>query len=385
MMKKTRLFLAFLCLVLLALTTSCADRQDGGGGSGNPGAGSPLVVSGSMELDYAEGFSVDFYEGGYRLITIPESGRFFTVPEGQEVPEGLEEDIVVLKQPLSHIYLAASAVMDMFSAVGGMDCITLSGTKEDGWYIEEAREKMASGDIEYAGKYNMPDYEMIVDEGCELAIESTMILHSPEVQEKLEAFGIPVLIDRSSYEQHPLGRTEWVKLYGVLSGREQEAEQKFEEQKKALDSVADVEATGKTVAFFYITSNGTVNVRKSGDYVPKMIELAGGSYVFSDLGDETHSSSVNMQMEEFYANAKDADYLVYNSTIEGEIHSKEELLQKSPLLKDFKAFSEGNVFCTAQNLYQESMESGTFILDLHRMFLAEDEKDETFRFLFRLE
>ena len=68
----------------------------------------------------------------------------------------------------------------------------------------------------YVGKYSAPDYETILSQGCNLAIESTMIYHSPEIQEKLETLGIPVLVERSSYESHPLGRMEWMKLYGCL-------------------------------------------------------------------------------------------------------------------------------------------------------------------------
>ena len=62
---------------------------------------------------------------------------------------------------------------------------------------------------------------------CDLAIESTMIYHNPEVKEKLEQLGIPVLVERSSYESHPLGRTEWMKLYAVLLGKEEAAETAF--------------------------------------------------------------------------------------------------------------------------------------------------------------
>ena len=58
-----------------------------------------------------------------------------------------------------------------------------------------------------------------MDEGCNLAIESTMILHTPKVQEMIEMLDIPVFIDRSSYETHPLGRTEWIKVYGVLADK----------------------------------------------------------------------------------------------------------------------------------------------------------------------
>ena len=92
-----------------------------------------------------------------------------------------------------------------------------------------------------------------------------------------------------------------------------------------------------------------MNVRRSSDYIPKMIELAGGRYIFGHLGDDgKRSSTVNMQMEEFYAAAKESDYLIYNSTIDGEIHSISELLAKAPVLKDFKAVQAGNVWCTTK-------------------------------------
>lgn len=116
----------------------------------------------------------------------------------------------------------------------------------------------------------------------------------------LEDFGIPVMIEYSSYEKHPLGRVEWVRFFGTLLGKEKEAEKIFEKQKNILKKVTADEKTDKTVAFFYITSNGLVQVRQSSDYIPKMIELAGGKYIFEDLGDEEVArSTVNMQIEDF--------------------------------------------------------------------------------------
>lgn len=335
---------------------------------------SMLEYEDRMELDYAKEFAIDEYKDGYRLISISDGSRFLVVPEGKEAPDDLEADIVVLNQPVDHIYLAATAVMDMITSIDALDAIRLSGTKSSGWYIEEAKEAMEEGSILYAGKYSAPDYERIVSEGCRLAIENTMINHAPEVREKLEKFGIPVFLDYSSYETHPLGRVEWVKLYGVLLGKEEQAERAFDGEEAAFEDAICGEPTGKTVAFFFITTNGAVNVRKSSDYIPKMIELAGGTYVFDSLGDaQSRSSSVTMQMEEFYAAAQDADYLIYNSSIDGEVGSIDELLGKSSLLGDFKAVQEGNVFCTTKNLYQESMSIGTLTKDIHSMLTGETE------------
>lgn len=330
-----------------------------------------MKIHHSLKLEYANQFSVDYYQDGLVLITIKDGGRFLVVPQSASVPSGLEKDMVVLQQPLNHIYLVATSAMDLFRALDGIDNICLSGTESKGWYIEEAKQAMEAGKMLYAGKYSAPDYELILSKGCNLAVESTMIYHTPKVKEQLESFGIPVLVERSSYESHPLGRMEWIKLYGVLLGKEEEAEQYFKEQLSKVEILETEEKTKKTVAFFYINSNGSVNVRKSGDYVTKMIEMAGGVYVPSDLQEENSLSTMNMQMEAFYAEAKDADYLIYNSAIDGEIKTKEELLQKSELLKDFKAVKEGNVWCTQKNMFQQTTGIGDMIADIHKIITGD--------------
>lgn len=342
-----------------------------------------LVYESSMELCYAENFTVDYYEGGYTMLTTTMDGeRFLLVPENGGIPGGLEEDITVLYRPVQDIYLVASSAMDMFAQLGSMDAIAFSGQKEDGWYIEAAREAMANGDIVYAGKYNRPDYELIVSKGCSLAVENMMISHSPEVIEKLEEFGIPAMIDYSSYENHPLGRVEWVKFYGTLLGKEEEANRIFEKQREIFERVSEDEKTDKTVAFFFITSNGLVQVRESGDYIPKIIELAGGRYIFEDMGSpETKRSTLNMQIEEFYNGAKDADFLIYNSSIDGGVSSVEELLDKCGPLADFKAVREGNVWCTTNDMYQQSLSIGYLMEDIHGMLRG---KEDGMHYLFPL-
>ena len=377
-MKKTVKYLLLFLMMLLFACTFSVQAKEASSVSG-------LEYERSMELSYAEEFSVDYYKGGYALITIADSDKFLVVPKGKEAPENMEENIAVLKQPLNNIYLVATAAMDFFVSLDGLEKIRLSGTNENGWYIDEAKKAMEDDSILFAGKYSAPDYELILGENCSLAVESTMIYHTPEVKEKLEQFKIPVLVERSSYESHPLGRTEWIKLYGVLLGKEEEAERLFKEQEERMESVLSEENTGKTVAFFYITTNGLANVRKSNDYVSKMIELAGGRYIFENLGEDDNAlSTVNMQMEEFYAKAKDADYIIYNSAIDGELQTIEQLLEKSSLLKDFKAVKNGNVWCTGKNLFQESTGLGVMIEDIHKMLNSEGDSLTELTYMHRL-
>lgn len=340
---------------------------------------------GRMELKYAENFNVDYYNGGYALITISDGSRYLVVPKASEIPKGLDSDITVLRQPIDNIYLVATSAMCLFDSLDSLDSIKLSGTKSEGWYIENARTAMESGHIIYAGKYSAPDYELIVSSDCSLAVESTMINHTPEVKEKLEDLGIPVLIDQSSYESHPLGRTEWIKLYGVLTGKEAAAKKVFDEQARYLDEASGQESTGKTVAFFYISSSGNAIARKSGDYITKMIQLAGGDYIFDNLGDpESATSTVTLEMEKFYSTAKNADFIVYNSTIDSELSSVEELISKNPLLEDFKAVQNGNVWCTSKNMFQETTQFGLMISDIRRMLTDEGKNLTELNFMYRL-
>ncbi len=336
---------------------------------------------GSMELLYAENFSVDYYEGGFKLLETMDGTQILVVPEDKEIPQNVDEDTIVLKQPVQNMYLVSSAVMDIFSKLDAIDTLRFSSQTEDNWYVDDAKQAMEDGSLIYAGKYSKPDYELIVSEGCSLAIENSMIFHSPEVIEMLESFDIPVMVEYSSYESHPMGRVEWIKFFGALVDKEDEAQRIFDEQIDILDSVTANENTDKTVAFFYITSNGLVQVRQSNDYIPKMIELAGGRYIFENLGDsESKRSTMNMQVEEFYDGAKDADYIIYNSTIDGGLSSVDELIDKCPVLADFKAVKDGNVWCTTNDMYQQSMSIGYMIKDIHSMLCDGDEDDMTYLF-----
>lgn len=386
----------FLVLVLCAVLSGC-----GGATSesiqANPQANpqepsapkwESLSVQEMLVLEHADQFSVAFYKQGYSLVTIgdteSEQQQFLLVPEGQGVPEGLPADVTALYRPLDQIYLVSTSSMDSFRALDSVDAVTLTGTQAKDWYIDEARNALEEGRMTYAGKYSAPDYELILSKGCDLAVENTMIYHSPEVKEQLEGLGIPVMVDRSSYERNPLGRVEWVKLYGALLGKNQQAAELYDTLTSGVDALSQQESTGKTVSFFYITTTGAVNLRKSGDYVTKSIALAGGQNLTLDEGEENALSTMNVQMESFYATAKDADCLIYNSTIDGELNTLDDLLQKSELLSDFKAVQTGNVWCASKNLFQQPLSIGALIADVHTVLTQDDPNEQDLTFLRRL-
>ena len=329
-------------------------------------------------------------------------------------------ELTVLQQPLTTTYVAASAVMAPLCDLGAVSQIRFSGLREEGWYVDEARTAMKAGSMLFAGRYSEPDYETLLREGCDLALESTMSYRSPEVIEKLSALGIPVYIDYSSYEPHVLGRLEWIRVYGALFGHEEEAQQWYQTerdriraiQKDAETSSGEASQSGKsaeksetktsrnskneasstetssgragtdttadqrpTVVYFYVNSSGQIQVRQPHDYIPELLELAGARYLAPDMSSLSGSrkSNVTVSLEDFYSSCKDADYLIYSATLDRPLSSIRELLGKNALFVDFKAVKEGHVYTTDKDFYQLSDRMADFAEDVSRMLQDQDD------------
>ena len=323
-------------------------------------------------------------------------------------------ELTVLQQPLTTTYVAASAVMAPLCDLGAVSQIRFSGLREEGWYVDEARTAMKAGSMLFAGRYSEPDYETLLREGCDLALESTMIYRSPEVIEKLNALGIPVYIDYSSYEPHVLGRLEWIRVYGALFGHEEKAQQWYASerdriraiQKDAETSSGEASQSGKsteksetktsrnskneasstgtssgragtdttadlrpTVVYFYVNSSAQIQVRQPNDYIPELLELAGARYLAPDMSGLSGSrkSNVTVSLEDFYSSCRDADYLIYSATLDRPLSSIQELLGKNALFADFKAVKEGHVYTTDKDFYQLSDRMADFAEDVRQM------------------
>lgn len=310
-------------------------------------------------------------------------------------------ELTVLQQPLTTTYVAASAVMAPLCDLGAVSQIRFSGLREEGWYVDEARAAMKEGTMLFAGKYSEPDYETLLREGCDLALESTMIYRAPEVTEKLNALGIPVYIDYSSYEPHVLGRLEWIHVYGALFGHEEKARQWYQTERdriRAIQKTAEksveksifedsknksstIHANSKsagtdttadqrpTVVYFYVNASGQIQVRQPNDYIPELLELAGARYLAPDMSGLSGSrkNNVTVSLEDFYSSCKDADYLIYSATLDRPLSSIQELLGKNALFADFKAVQEGHVYTTDKDFYQLSDRMADFAEDVSRM------------------
>ena len=369
-MKKRKILTALI--LLLAFVLAGCGRNDSAGSRGSEW---DEHLTGSMELKYANQFHVDYYDDGISVVTVEDGLRYLVTEDAENLPEWLPEDEVggmtVITAPVHSVYNAASSAMDLIDAAGGLDSVIMTSTQAGDWDIDRIKKLVESDKIRYVGKYRAPDYEALIEGDVDLAIESTMIYHSPQIKEAIEELGIPVLVERSSYESDPLGRLEWIKLYGLLFGKSDDAQAFFNEAVTKVEGVdTDAVAEAPSVAFFSVNSNGSVVVRKPGDYVTKMIETAGGTYALDGITSEEDNalSTMNMQMEAFYDKAVDADILIYNSTIEGGLSGMSDLIALSDRFSDFAAVKNGNVWCTDASTFQRTTGAADMIVEMNKIF-----------------
>lgn len=365
-------------IMVMALITGCGgpgSSSGSGSRSARSSSGSHPDISGlkyqsSLKLDYAKQFQVYRYQGGYKVISIKQEGSFLVVPKGKSKPKGLSDDITVIRQPLKNVYLAATAAMSLLCDIQGDQAVRMSSIRASEWSFSEPKKRMEKKEMLFAGKYSEPDYELLVKEKCDLALESTMIYHTPEVKNMIEKLHIPVLVDRSSYEDTPLGRMEWIKLYGVLMNRESQAEKFFNKQEEKTRHLK--KGAHKTVAFFYISTDGKAVVRRSDDYVPAIIKMAGGTYAYDSVGKTSKSISVPMNMEKFYELTKDADIIVYNGSIDSSVRTLADLKAKDPAIRKLKAVRDGNCWIAGSSMYQRPDQAGDIIVDFNTLIQSKN-------------
>ena len=106
-----------------------------------------------------------------------------------------------------------------------------------------------------------------------------------------------------------------------------------------------------------------------------MIEIAGARYVFKDLDDESGRTSVDMSMEQFYDSAIDADYVIYNGSIDSSVKTLDDLINKDPVMKNLTAVRNKNCWVTKSAMYQRTDIVADMILDFHKLFSEDNPTD----------
>lgn len=325
------------------------------------------TLTDKLELRYAEKFEVLYYDSKYCMIIINGTDYYMLNGSGYSIPTDIKDKVRVLDVPLNNIDLVSHSTVDFFDCLDALECVSFTSINTKNSQNEKITKLLNEDKIKYAGKYSAPDFEMLINNQCSLVIENTMITHTPDIINRLSDVNIPVMIDYSSHERDLLGRMEWIKLYGLLCNKLDDAKEIFNEKEKMLN--ASFDKVNKKVAYFYISENGGIVIRKNNDYIVNMINIAGGEYIFEGNEEYDGTGQMTIQKEAFFEKVSDCDVLIYNSTINGKINTKEELISKCEVLKNTKAYREDSIYCTNSNIYLSVMSLPEIVTELNELFL----------------
>ena len=297
----------------------------------------------SDSIQYAQGFTVQRFDT-YTMVEVRDPWdstrllqRYLLVDRTKSVPGGLPKGTIV-KVPVKDIVVYTSvhaAIIDQLHEIN-----KVIGVCEPRYMDTPAiQEGIQAGRIADLGEATSPNIEKMIEIGAELVIASPFQNSSYGPVEKI---GIPIIEGADYMEAFPLGRTEWIRFYGLLFGKEEMADSIFKETEQAYLSLKDLTAN--------IDNRPTVLSEKkfgsswyvpSGDsYMAHLIEDAGADYMFKDL---PGAGSTPLAFETVFDKAIHADiWLVkYNQSSE---MTYNDLRSEYTPYENFDAFKKKRIY-----------------------------------------
>lgn len=300
-----------------------------------------------IPLEYAETFSVKYLKGGVKKIELEDGKTLILMPEGKEVPEEYNGESVV-NIPIEKAMLGTTVFACDLRAIEELDSIIAVTSDIDVWEIQEVIDNMESGKTKFVGKNKSPDYELIYSLKPDVAFITGGRAGNQETMEKFDELGISYVPGTSYLELHPLGRMEWMKLTAAFYDKEDIAEKHFNNAVKNINELqGQFSSEEKPKVIWGRISKGKASVPLAESYAAKMIEIAGGDYVFKDANLESKDISI----EEFYDKGKDADIFIWE-TMGPAPESLEAMIEETPSLADFKTVKEKNVWRLDDDYWQ---------------------------------
>ncbi|MBE6064233.1 ABC transporter substrate-binding protein [Clostridium cochlearium] len=362
--KSGKSLLAIIVVLLMITLTACTNKNSSANKDKSAKAGK------EMTLKYSKGFSIKYIDDGIKKVTDGDNRTLILVSKGKEVPEEYKNEIII-NTPIDNVLLGSTIHGCLLRAINEIPSVTAVTTKQDQWQASEVAEAMKKGNIKYVGQNKSPDYEMI----SKLKPSMSFLYSGPSglqpMMQKFDELKLNYATCNGYLEEHPLGRMEWIKFIAAFYDKEDVAEEYFDKAVKKVEETSKKVANEKKpkVAWGMI-SKGKVYAPKPGSYVAKMIEMAGGDYVFKD----EKMSNGTVTLEEFHAKSKDADILIYSSLNQYSPTLKS-VIEQAPILEKIKPVVDKRVWCFHPNYYQSVDKTDELITDLAAIFHPDLYKD----------
>lgn len=301
--------------------------------------------TGEQEIIYpemAEGFYFEDHGSFEEMVLLDLTGdtteqRWILFPKEEKLPDSLKDELV-LRTPLQNIaclsttHTSMIAKLNALDQIGGMayaDYVLNADVKA---HLEQEKIKSLSG-------------AQGIDQEQLIALDPDAFFIYPYERmntEKLESAGIPC-VDIAEYQEgHPLGRAEWLKVFGKLLGKEQEADSVFASIKSRYEELKSKAALASTIpsVFTGSYSNGTWYAPTGDSFISVFLQDAGANYIFREAEGR---DNLTLDFETLYNKAYETDFWGKVVHEEGDL-TLEKVRENDPRLTTIKAFEEKQIF-----------------------------------------
>ena len=324
----------FIFIILCIVLISCKDnssRQE--------------TVNQSVEttsIKYAEGFSIKSYEN-YKILEVatPWPGakktfRYVLHQSGATIPDSIDFD-EKLEIPVKNIVVTSTTHIPALEALGLENKLTgFPGTR----YIssEKTRKLIDSGSIQELGQNENINTEILIDLSPDVVVGFAIDATNKSL-ETIKKTGIPVLYNGDWTEKTPLGKAEWIKFFGVLFDKNEEAEKIFDDIETSYLKAKELASLSKTKPVVIAGSmyNDKWYVPYGNSWQAQFIKDANASYLYADTEGE---GSLALSFESVLDKAGNADTWISS----GQFESYAQLTENSVHYDKFKAVNDKEVY-----------------------------------------
>jgi len=327
-----------LTIMILLLTVMCGSCLRNDKAVNSPRDTNQVTTARLLEMSQ---------QAGYTLATVkdPWKGgvlhRYALVPRDSVVPNGLPDDITIVRTPVQHALVYSAVHTSLLRELGAMQCV--HGIVDARYFNDpDIEQGLRDGTIIDCGNSMNPTVEKVID------MQPDAILLSPYQDASyghITRLDVPIVECADYLEYEPLGRAEWVKFYGELVGKRAQADSLYQAVVNAYSEVRQRAATAQThpTVVSEMVISGVWNLPGGKSYMARVMADAGGNYLWSD---DDHTGSLSLDFNQVLARAQDADYWLIKWT---NINTLADLQGAYDLNKEMSAFKNKHVYvCDTQ-------------------------------------
>jgi len=349
-------YFAILTAVSFFLQIACSGRAGKKEENGKIFQANSILVAERLYIEKMEGYTrliiSDPWQGAKGI-----SNDYYLIRRGAAIPQGVDSSKVI-NVPIERIICMSTTHSAMILALNeGSSIVGMSGT--DFSFSEKLKpmiEKEAIKDVGYEGNLNN---ELVLKLSPDLIMMYGIGNESAGYTARIEDLGIKVIFNADYLETDPLGKAEWIKLFGALYCRETMADSIFNDESARYNDLALQivrQVSTRPQVLLGLPYKDTWFISPGNSFISKLIQDAGGSYLWKDL-----SSDVSMPygLENVYIKALNADYWLNI----GSAVSARDIMAVDPRLMDLPCFKTSRLYNNNKRISQgggnDYWESGT--------------------------